>query len=104
MWCLDWRAAQSLVWDGKSQCGGASHCSLDVLEKRGITGMCCHTWVSLSTRTVILVTVLPSLLYSNEYCRTDLRSLALSKVHTLWVLRTQCLDRQWECRPGKPLF
>lgn len=48
--------------------------------------MCYHTWVSLSTHTVILVTVLPSLLYNKEYCRTDLQSIALSKVHTLKVL------------------
>lgn len=84
MWCLDWRAAESLVWAGKSQCGDASHCSPDVLEKRGDYRHVLPHLVSLSTRTVILVTVLPSLLYSKEYCRTDLQSLALSKVHTLF--------------------
>lgn len=44
-----------------------------------------HTWVSLWTHSV-LVTVLLSLRYNKEYCRTDLQRNELSKVHTLLVL------------------
>lgn len=65
---------------------GMPHTAPRCLGEEGGLQACAATPGSRSRHTVILVTVLPSLLYNKEYCRTDLQSIALLKVHTLQVL------------------